>query len=260
MLRIRIVTAIIILPVVIAAVFAGGWWFLLTVGVIAGVAGWEFDRMMKVGGYTPHLVLMLVLIELILLDAFLSLGLASVLVTAALALSLFWELFQKDDQEPMAAWALTLAGTLYVGWTLAHLVLLRQLPDGLAWVWLVLLATWGADAFAYLAGSRWGRHKIWPRLSPKKSWEGLLGSIVGGLLGAVVVIFSFQLPWSPALLIAAVTPVVAFFGDVAESMMKRDVGVKDSSNLLPGHGGMLDRIDSMLFVSVLVYYGVIWLG
>jgi phosphatidate cytidylyltransferase len=129
-----------------------------------------------------------------------------------------------------------------------------------AWVWLVLLCTWGADTFAYLVGSRWGRHKLWPRLSPKKSWEGFAGSILGSLLGAAVVAILFNLGWTTCLLIALIIPIIDLFGDVSISMMKRNVGVKDSSNLFPGHGGFLDRIDSLLFVSIVVYYYAVWNG
>jgi phosphatidate cytidylyltransferase len=124
----------------------------------------------------------------------------------------------------------------------------------------VLLCTWGADTFAYLVGSRWGRHKLWPRLSPKKSWEGLAGSVLGSLLGAVGVAVLFNLSWASCLFLGLIIPVVDLFGDVSISMMKRDVGVKDSSNLFPGHGGFLDRIDSLLFVSIVVYYYVVWNG
>ena len=260
MLRIRVITALAGIPVIVVAVLAGGWWFLAAAVIIGVIAGWEFDRMVKIKGYAPNQPLLLGMIVLLLLTAFWSLNLSTYVVTAALVLSLFWQLFRAGSKTPTVDWALTLAGIIYIGWSLAHLVALRQLPQGQAWVWLALLATWGGDSFAYLAGSRWGRHKIWPRLSPKKSWEGLLGSFAGGLLLAALVIFWFELSWNPTLLAGAVIPIVAFFGDVAESMLKRDAGIKDTSNLLPGHGGILDRIDSLLFVAGLVYYWAVWLG
>lgn len=260
MLRIRLITALAGIPVIVAAVLAGGWWFLAVAVVVGLIAGWEFDRMARLEGYAPNQALLLGMIALLLLTAFWSLNLSTYMVTAALVLSLSWQLFRAGSKTPTVDWAVTLAGILYLGWSLAHLVALRQLPQGQAWVWLALLVTWAGDSFAYLAGSRWGRHKIWPRLSPKKSWEGLLGSLAGGLLLAALVIFWFELPWTPTLLAGVAIPVVAFFGDVAESMLKRDAGVKDASNLLPGHGGILDRIDSLLFVAILVYYWAVWLG
>ena len=143
---------------------------------------------------------------------------------------------------------------------MAHLVALRQLADGLVWVWLALLATWAADTAAYLVGRAWGRHKLWPRHSPKKTWEGLIAGIGGGLVGAAIVVSFSSLDWGVALLAGAIVPIAGLFGDLSISMMKRHVGVKDSSNFLPGHGGFLDRIDSLLFVSVVVYYYAVWSG
>lgn len=260
MLQTRILTAVVVLPIVIGLVFAGGWWSLVLALGIAIIAGWEFGRMMQAGGYhtTPFFTLTLILLLLFShfrSDVSLELGLSVILLG-----SLVWQLFKRDSTAPTADWALTLAGGLYIGWGMGHLVALRQLADGLAWVWLTLLATWGADTFAYLIGRQWGRHKLWPRHSPKKSWEGLGGSFIGGLGGALIVVPFSNLSWNTALVLGIIIPIVALFGDLAESMMKRHVGVKDSSELFPGHGGFLDRIDSLLFVSIVVYYYAVWNG
>ena len=259
MLRTRIITALIILPIVIVAVFVGGPWFFVAVSLIALVAGWEFSRMMKTGGYTPNPFLTLGLIALLLLNSYRSdLSLAGI-ISLTLWLSLVWQLF-RTTAAPTADWALSLAGGLYIGWGMAHLVALRQLADGLAWVWLALLATWTADTLAYLIGRALGRHKLWPRHSPRKTWEGLIAGIGGGLLGAAIVVLFSNLGWATALLAGTIVPIAALFGDLSISMMKRHVGVKDTSNFLPGHGGFLDRIDSLLFVNVVVYYYAVWRG
>ena len=131
--------------------------------------------------------------------------------------------------------------------------------DG-AWVWLALLSTWGSDTLAYFVGRAIGQHKLWPRHSPKKTWEGLFGGIAGGIIGAAIVAAFSDLGWTTALIIGAIIPVAGLFGDLSISMMKRHVGVKDSSNLFPGHGGFLDRIDSLLFVSVVTFYYAVWSG
>ena len=260
MLRTRFLTVLIALPVIIGVVYAGQLWFLLMVGLIALIAGWEFDRMMKQGGYHPTPLVTLGLIALLLFDGYRpGLRLLSFILTLTLLLSLTWQLF-RPSPTPTADWALTIAGGLYIGWGLAHLVALRQFADGLAWVWLALLPTWGADTLAYFVGRTWGRHKLWPRHSPKKTWEGLLGSIGGGILGAAVVAYFSTISWSTALVIGTIVPIVGLFGDLSISMMKRQVRVKDSSNLIPGHGGFLDRVDSLLFVSMVVYYYALWLG
>jgi phosphatidate cytidylyltransferase len=260
MLRTRLITAFIALPIVLAGVFVGGLWFLVGSGIFALVAGWEYSQMMKTGGYHPTAFITLALILALLIDAHYSLQLLSPIITITLLFSLVWQLFRRNSTTPTADWALTLAGGLYIGWGLAHLVALRQLADGLPWVCLTLAATWLSDTFAYLVGRAVGRHKLWPRHSPGKTWEGFIGGIGGGLFGAALIVpFASTLTWSAALIIGAIIPIAGLFGDLAISMMKRQVGVKDSSNLFPGHGGFLDRIDSLLFVSVVVYYYVSWM-
>lgn len=260
MLRTRLITALIALPIVTVVVFAGEYWFLAAVSLIALISGWEYCQMMKAGGYRTAPFFTLAFITLLILNSYRSdLSLACI-ISFILLTSLVWQLFTRDSTAPTTEWALTLAGGLYIGWGTAHLVALRQLGDGLAWIWLALLSTWGADAMAYFVGRAIGQHKLWPRHSPKKTWEGLLGGIAGGLVGAAIVAAVSDLGWSTSLIIGAIVPIVALFGDLSISMMKRHVGVKDSSNLFPGHGGFLDRLDSMLFVSVVIYYYAVWSG
>lgn len=260
MLRTRVITALIALPLVIGAIMAGGLWFLGAVALVTLIAGWEFGRMMKAGGFTTTPLLTLGLIILLLLNSYRSDLNLSCIISLVLLVSLVWQLFRTDSLAPTADWALTLAGGLYIGWGMAHLVALRQLAGGVAWVWLALLSTWSTDTMAYFTGRTLGRHKLWPRHSPHKTWEGLIGSFGGGLFGAAIVAFFSNLGWGTALVIGLIVPVVALFGDLSISMMKRHVGVKDSSHLFPGHGGFLDRIDSLLFVNVVVYYYAVWRG
>jgi phosphatidate cytidylyltransferase len=260
MLQTRLITAFIALPIVLAGVFAGGLWFLVGAGIFALIAGWEYCHLMKTGGYHPTTFITLTLTLALIIDAHFNLQLSSPIITTILLLSLVWQLFRRDSTTPTVDWALTLAGGLYIGWGLAHLVALRQLAEGLPWVCLTLSATWLSDTFAYLVGRAVGRHKLWPRHSPGKTWEGLLGGVGGGLFGAAMIVpFTSTLTWGAALIIGAIIPIAGLFGDLSISMMKRQVGVKDSSNLFPGHGGFLDRVDSLLFVSIVVYYYVIWI-
>lgn len=260
MLRTRVLTSVLVLPIVVSLVFAGGWWAWSLALVVGLIAGWEFGQIIQAGGYHTTPFFTLALIALLLLSSYRSDVSLECIVSFFLLSSLVWQLFRQDSPAPTADWALTLAGGLYIGWGLGHLVALRQLGDGLAWIWLVLLSTWGADTLAYLVGRQWGRHKLWPRHSPKKSWEGFWGSFIGGLGGALIVIPFSNLSWTTGLVLGLIIPIVALFGDLAESMIKRHVGVKDSSELFPGHGGFLDRIDSLLFVGVVVYHYAIWKG
>jgi phosphatidate cytidylyltransferase len=263
MLRTRLISGLAAMPIALLAVYFGGIWFLVGSLLIALIAGWEFSRMMNESGYHTTPLLTLTLITLLLLDSYYwPYTHLQIIITLTLIPSLIWQLFRKHTETQTADWALTLVGGFYVGWGMAHLVGLRQLGDGTIWVCVALLSTWGADTFAYFIGRKFGKHKIWPRHSPKKTVEGFVGGIGGGIFGALLsgVIFPATIAMSSLLIIGAIVPVVSFFGDICESMIKRDVGVKDSSNLFPGHGGFLDRIDSLLLVSVVVYYYATWIG
>ena len=143
---------------------------------------------------------------------------------------------------------------------------LRALPNGLWWLWVTLPAVWLADSGAYFIGKRFGRHKLSPRLSPKKTWEGYLGGILFGSLGSIawVALWEIWFPVNPLLtpvrvaLLGLAIAVITPLGDLGESMIKRQVGIKDSSHLIPGHGGVFDRIDSWLWAGVIGYYFVTW--
>jgi phosphatidate cytidylyltransferase len=179
-------------------------------------------------------------------------------MAALLGGALVWQLFQSSRPAPTADWALTVVGGLYVGWMGGHLVALRDVPDGIHWLLLPLSITWLADTGAYFIGSTWGRRKLAPRISPGKTWEGtfggwLTGVVAGGLLAGLL-----GLGIVHGLALGALIGFASPLGDLGISMIKRQVGAKDSSHLIPGHGGMLDRIDSILFTIVIGYYYVQW--
>lgn len=145
-------------------------------------------------------------------------------------------------------------GILWIG-LLWSLVGLRSLDSGLEWLFMALVVAWASDSGAYLVGRRFGRHPLAPAISPKKTREGFFGGVVAAVL-AVVWLTSSVLPDVPALVAAAlglVLSVAGVVGDLAESLVKRTFGVKDSGWIMPGHGGMLDRIDSVMFVAPLAY-------
>jgi phosphatidate cytidylyltransferase len=152
---------------------------------------------------------------------------------------------------------------MYVGWLLGYAVALRGITDGRSWVFLALFCTFGSDTAAYFLGRAIGKHKLAPSISPGKTWEGA----AGGLLGAMGVALLFLLPtpvslasyltWWQAVIIGSIVSVFGQLGDLVESLFKRNVGAKDSGTLLAGHGGVLDRTDSVMFAVVVVYYWVI---
>jgi phosphatidate cytidylyltransferase len=139
-------------------------------------------------------------------------------------------------------------------------VLLRDLDSDGYWLLLAVLGTWATDTFAYATGKLIGRHKMAPRISPGKTWEGTVGGLVGGFAAVVALNWPLDLPmtFGEAALIGALLPAAAIIADLGESMIKRGAGVKDTSDLVPGHGGFLDRLDSLLFTVPLVYYVAIW--
>lgn len=261
MLKTRVISALIAIPIVVVAVFAGGWWFLGGALVMALVAGWEFCQMMQVGQHHPANVFVLVAIALLIINSYVGgFQFFPLIISGLLLGSLVWQLFQHSNT-PTADWSLTIAGGLYIGWGMGYLVALRQLPNGLYWVWVALLCTWAADTFAYFTGRAFGKNRLWPRHSPQKTWEGLAGGVAASVVVALVMAaFAPGLNWPAATTVGLLIPIAGLFGDLSISLMKRDVGVKDSSHLFPGHGGFLDRIDSLLFVSVVVYYVVSYLN
>ncbi len=227
---------------------------------MAILAGHEYQQMVVRGGYRSFYVLQWGLTAFF---VFGTVWLAPQAILGGLSLilisSLAWQVARRHEREqPFVDWTLSLGGALYVGWLFSHFVMLRGLAGGLGWVILALFPTWACDSLAYVFGKAWGKHSFFPQISPRKTWEGTLAGWVGGtgtslLIGLVLGLSIFQ-----ALTLGLAISLAATFGDLVESMIKRQVGVKDSGSLVPGHGGILDRMDSLLFVVVVVYYLLIW--
>jgi phosphatidate cytidylyltransferase len=190
--------------------------------------------------------------------------LTPLLITSAIVLPLIGLLTRRQKEGTFTSWVWTIAGILYIGWLSSHLVALRGLDSGRNWVFLALFVTWVSDTTAFLIGRGLGRHKLAPTISPGKTWEGTIGGICGGI--AVSTLFftptPLQLPLTSgqAMLLGALTSILGQVGDLVESLLKRNLGVKDSGNLMPGHGGILDRIDSLIFAGIVVYYYAVWVA
>lgn len=266
MLAKRLIVVIVLVPIGVGLVGVGGIPFLLFMTVLLGLAAWEYSGLMQRADHRPAGWLVVAGTCLLVLGRGLwgwqhTDAILTTLVLAAMA----WHLVHYERGRAQAAsdFAITLGGLLYIGWLGGYFLSLRNLPDGKWWFLTALPAVWIADAFAFFIGSRFGRHKLAPRLSPRKSWEGYLAGIAGGVVGGVGfaalwrIAFSGLELWQGAVL-GLVMGVLPTLGDLGESMIKRQVGMKDSSNLLPGHGGMLDRIDSWLWAAPLGYYIVLW--
>lgn len=164
-------------------------------------------------------------------------------------------LVKKYPAFNMGDLAATIVTPIYAGWLLAQLLVLRQLPEGFHFVVLVVIATWSTDTFAYFVGMNFGKRKLAPVLSPKKSIEGSIGGLAGSVLTSILVgVFYPQMSIYHYAIIGILVGTIGQIGDLAESALKRLAGVKDSGKLIPGHGGVLDRVDSLLLTGPVVYY------
>jgi phosphatidate cytidylyltransferase len=178
-------------------------------------------------------------------------------VTACVMLSALIFLFRfKEIGSAAGEVALFLMGILYVPLLLGHLLLLRGLPHGIQWIFLLLVIVMSGDSGAYYVGCNFGRRKLYPAVSPNKSVEGAVGGVAGSLAGAFIAKATFfpELLVADAILTALIFGVLGQLGDLFESLLKRSFGVKDSGTIIPGHGGILDRLDSILFAAPAAYY------
>jgi phosphatidate cytidylyltransferase len=177
-----------------------------------------------------------------------------------LALSLLFMITSNDLSSTISNMGIALFGILFIGFLLAYVSLIRNMPQGRLWVLFLIVTVWTGDISALLIGSLLGKHKLYPKISPKKTFEGLAGAI----LGSIIVALAFALFFIPSLekktcvLLAIGLGIFGQLGDFTESMLKRSAQVKDSGNLIPGHGGMLDRLDSFLFSAPFLYYSLLY--
>lgn len=266
MLRIRLLTAAVLVPIVAYLIYLGELPFLALVALLLTLAEIEFCHLMARGGFRPALAFGVGLVWLFLLDAqFPTLGLLRPGMALILLGSLAWQLFHRQGS-PVADWALTVASGLYLGLCGSCLIGLRSLkPDGLWWTLTAVPAILLADTGAYFVGRLWGRRKLAPTLSPGKTWEGYVaGVITGGLMTPLLASLwhigagtGSAISGVHGLILGLLIATFAPLGDLAVSMIKRQVGVKDTSSIIPGHGGALDRMDSVLWAAVIGYYYVL---
>lgn len=184
------------------------------------------------------------------------------LTALLLGCAILFLLRYRDLSTVLQEYALTVTGLLYVPLLLGHLTLLRQLPLGRQWVFLVLVIIMIGDSAAYFVGISVGKRRLYPAISPKKSVEGAIGGLAGSIAGALLcrAIFFPELTVADCLALGGGLGILGQVGDLFESMLKRAFGVKDSGTLIPGHGGLLDRLDSLLFAFPPAYYYALWAG
>jgi phosphatidate cytidylyltransferase len=177
-----------------------------------------------------------------------------------LCLSVFFMATSQDLLPTISNLGITLFGILYVGLLLSHISLIRNMADGKEWALFLIATVWAGDISAFSVGSLLGKHKLYPKISPKKTFEGLIGGVIGSVIVALAFrqLFIPQLGMENCILIGVGLAVFGQLGDFTESMLKRSAQVKDSGSLIPGHGGMLDRLDSFLFSAPFLYYFLLY--
>jgi phosphatidate cytidylyltransferase len=259
MLAQRVASAAVGIPVIVLLIWAGGGWYAAAVCLIVLIAAAEFQAPHH-GGNTPLALLAAGLTAALPAGAFVGLDWLLWFTLGGVLIPLVWVTLRADPDTALSDWAWAVAGLVYVGFLGAHLVLARELYNGRDWVYLTVFGTFAVDTAAYFTGHAIGRQKLAPHISPGKTVEGTIGGLAGGFAAVVLLNYFLGIRLEAALIVplALLLPVAAVVGDLAESILKRGMHIKDTSHVIPGHGGFLDRLDSILFTFVVVYYFVIW--
>ncbi|MGB6742338.1 MAG: phosphatidate cytidylyltransferase [Terracidiphilus sp.] len=266
----RVLTALVLIPIVLLIVFLGPkqhWLFSFAVAAVAALAGWEFLGLTRQrGAQPPSIAVVLALLALFTANFEWPDSTSAAFGILCMALLVLCT-FRRPVEQVMTDATASIFCMFYIGFTLLTLINLHEQPNGPSLVVFLLCVVWAGDTIALYTGRAWGRHKLAPGISPGKSWEGAIGSVAGSLIAASILLeLATQLqardlavlsypdePWYWLVLAVAVN-IAAQVGDLAESALKRSAGVKDSGSLLPGHGGMLDRIDALLLAAPVLWY------
>jgi len=281
MFRQRALSSVGVVVVGVVPAFLGVWGVALVFAALGIIALTEFQGMFRNLDYAVLLPVcaVIVVLTVIAVAAGWPNWVFGALAAGTLVAPIAVLIFRPSLDGTLAAWQATVFATLYVAVPLGHIVAVRAIGGvtsgaggwltnletrlgfrgtalGLAWFLLALVTTWLTDTFAYLSGRAFGTHLMTPLISPKKTWEGFAGGLVGAILATVIANWAFGVGMriAVAAFVGVLIALAATVGDLAESLLKRQTGVKDSGTLIPGHGGILDRIDSWLFVFIVVYY------
>lgn len=248
-------------PLALFLIYLGGWFYFLPIAAIILLGTVEYNTMMQRLGWRSSLWLLLpgVAAQLIAgqwpqYDLFAPLAVVTVFLMLCLVL---WRYERRTTDTAVADWLVMVFGLFYLGWIASHFFRLRTIPE-MAWQWTMfaMLITWLVDSGGYVFGKSWGRHKLAPRLSPNKTVEGYVGGLFTGLIFSVVLVYLLGLPLWAGIGLGLLLSALGTVGDLSISLIKREAGVKDSGHFLPGHGGALDRIDSLAWAVVIAYYWV----
>lgn len=262
------------IPALLLISWAGGPYFLalIELGIFLGV--YEFCDILRERGLAPYKSLAILASLILGFNAYFQSHLFTVFTISMLIITVsIAELLRKKQQEAIFHISGTVFGVIYVGWLFSHLILLMQMPEvleplsyknifdieiklGTSLALLPFVLTWVNDTSAFFTGRKFGKSKLFPSISPNKTWEGVIGGAVGTIIAAFIYqqTYAPYLSWFDCVVLGGGVALVAPVGDLVESMIKRDVKLKDASKTIPGHGGFLDRFDSMLLTAPLIFY------
>jgi len=255
----RWVTALIAVPVLFAVIALGSEEIFSVLIILASLIGmWEYNRMSFGTAPGREKVETMIIALLILLTAASGnlLLLVAVLSFSVMALMILQLPRIAAGNRDMNAVGRVILGLMYIPLLMSHFIMIRQTPQGVRWIFFILVLAFAGDVAAYYIGRRFGKRKLLPEVSPGKTVEGVFGLVVGSISGCLIFRHFFfpELPVVHTVILGLVGSVVGQLGDLAESALKRGAGVKDSGALLPGHGGILDRLDCLMFITPYVYY------
>jgi len=261
----RFLASIIFIPCLVIIARRGGYYYLGLIDIMILIGLWEFYKMMEAKGLKPYKTMGILSGLVLSWYLFFQQGVyANLLMSVIFMAIMVLELARKEKGLAVYHISVTVFGVFYVAWLGSHLILLRELPHlkgldyslGFSFVIVTFALTWCYDTGAYFIGSWFGRHQIVPSISPGKTIEGALGGVLCSIIGIFVARATIAPYITPveAVGLGVVASIVGQLGDLCESMIKRDVRIKDSSKTIPGHGGVLDRFDSLLFTAPLIYY------
>ncbi|MCD6246036.1 phosphatidate cytidylyltransferase [candidate division WOR-3 bacterium] len=264
-LTLRWLTAIFWIPLIIYIIYLGSYFYATFIILLCAFTSYEFLKILEYKNMAPHKLFGAIMGAIIVITMFYRsyFFLFLTLATGYLVISIF-ELARKKADKPIYHISSTIMGAFFIPWLLGHLVFLRELPrvfnlpyiNGFYFTLLPFLMGWGGDSGAYFIGIAFGKHKLLPRVSPKKSWEGAIGNVVFTIVAVLLIklLSGNLLNYFDVFTIGIFGSILSQIGDLTESLIKRDIAIKDSSKFLPGHGGLLDRFDGFLFMVPFVYY------
>jgi phosphatidate cytidylyltransferase len=268
----RVLSSVVGLPIIFVAIWFGSPWFSLLVAVAALIGIIEFHSIFTQGKLRLPAYTGMVWVLVFLghghyaysYDTETTRSIVTyVIVGTAIISTMLLALYKRSTEErPFIQWSVSMAGILYMGWMLSHWIIMRNSTDwsGREWVLIALLSTFAVDTTAYFVGRFFGKRKLAPSISPGKTWEGAAGGLIGSIAAVIILAFalSIETGYGKLVFIGLLIGIFAQAGDLAESKLKRVAGVKESGSVIPGHGGILDRLDSVVLTGVVVYYCLEW--